>query len=199
MFLAYEAPLLNNDDPFEGISAFFDSPLWSIASLLLQVFFILLWAALVYWTYQDAKRRIREPAFIAGSVALSLLIPYLGAIIYLIIRPPEYLVEERERELELLALEQRLAPDDDEGRAMVGRLLDREEGGGELEAGAFSRALTEAGVARSTEIAQLEERVRDLEFRLRVASGASPEEAQADGDDTGRWRRPQRRRRRDER
>ncbi|MDH3227146.1 MAG: hypothetical protein OEM67_08685 [Thermoleophilia bacterium] len=189
---------MNNDDPFEGISAFFDSPLWSIASLLLQVFFILLWAALVYWTYQDAKRRIREPAFIAGSVALSLLIPYLGAIIYLIIRPPEYLVEERERELELLALEQRLAPDDAEGHAMVGRLLDR-EGGGELEAGAFSRALTEAGVARSTEMAQLEERVRDLEFRLRVASGASPEEARAEGDDTGRWRRPSRRRGGDDR
>ena len=189
---------MNNDDPFEGISAFFDSPAWSIASLLLQVFFVLLWAALVYWTYQDAKRRIREPAFIAGSVALSLLIPYLGAIIYLIVRPPEYLIEERERELELLALEQRLAPDDAEGRAMVGRLLDR-EGGGELEHGAFSRALNDAGVVRSAEIAKLEERVRDLEFRLRVASGASPDQPAADGDDTGRWRRPARQRRRDER
>ncbi len=188
---------MNSNDPFDGISAFFDSPLWSIASLLLQVFFILLWAALVYWTYQDAKRRIREPAFIAGSVALSLLIPYLGAIIYLIIRPPEYLVEERERELELLALEQRLSPDDAEGRAMVGRLLDR-EGGGELESGAFSRALNEAGVARANEIAQLEERVRDLEFRLRVGAGGNPDEV-PDGDDTGRWRRPARKRRRDER
>ena len=185
---------MNNDDPFEAISAFFDSPLWSIASLLLQVFFILLWAALVYWTYQDAKRRIREPAFIAGSVALSLLIPYLGAIIYLIVRPPEYLVEQRERELELLALEQRLAPDDEEGRALVGRLLER-EGGGELEAGAFARALDDAKVVRDDDLIQLQERVRELEFRLRVGGGASGE-APSEADDTGRWQRPTRPRRR---
>jgi hypothetical protein len=182
-------------DPFEGISAFFDSPLWSVASLLLQVFFILLWAALVYWTYQDAKRRIREPAFIAGSVALSLLIPYLGAIIYLIVRPPEYLVEERERELELLALEQRLSPEDEEGRAMVGRLLER-EGGGDLEPGAFDRALTQAGVARSAEIATLEKRIEELEFRLRVA-GQSTGRA-TDTETTGRRERARLREGRDD-
>ena len=180
-----------NDDPFSGISAFFDSPLWSIASLLLQVFFILLWAALVYWTYQDAKRRIREPAFIAGAVALSLLIPYLGAIIYLIVRPPEYLIEERERELELLALEQRLAPDDEEGRAMVGRLLEREGSAG-LEAGAFDRALADANVARSDELGQLEARIAELEFRARVTGAGS------DAETTTRTPRPkQRRSRRD--
>lgn len=178
-----------NDDPFSGISAFFESPLWSLASLLLQVFFILLWAALVYWTYQDAKRRIREPAFIAGSVALSLLIPYLGAIIYLFIRPPEYLIEQRERELELMALEQRLSPDDEEGRALVGRLLEREGASG-LEAGAFDRALADAGVARNGEVAELEARIAELEFRLRVTGGGN-EEAEE------RPRRQQRRRRRE--
>ena len=180
-----------NDDPFSGISTFFDSPLWSLPSLLLQVFFILLWAALVYWTYQDAKRRIREPAFIAGSVAMSLLIPYLGALIYLIVRPPEYLIEERERELELLALEQRLAPDDTEGRAMVGRLLEREGATG-LEAGAFDRALADAGVARKGQVADLEARIADLEFRLRVTGGNNDGDTQV----TERPRRPQPRRRR---
>ena len=73
-----------------------------------SVFVVLLWLALVYWTYQDARRRIEAPALIAACVALSVLIPFLGTIIYLIVRPPEYLDEARERELELLALEQRL-------------------------------------------------------------------------------------------
>jgi hypothetical protein len=178
-----------NDDPFAFLSDFFDSGLWSVGSLLLQVFFVLLYIALVWWTYQDAKRRIREPAFIAGAVALSLLIPYLGAVIYLIVRPPEYLVEARERELELLALEQRLSPDDDEGHALVGRLLER-EGGGELNSGAFERALEGANVVRTGELQRLEERIRELEFRLRVGP-ADPTEDTASTGVVRRRRRPE--------
>ena len=72
-----------------------------------EVFVVLLWVALVYWTYQDARRRIESPPFVAVCVALSVLIPFLGTVIYLIIRPPEYLDEARERELELLAVVER--------------------------------------------------------------------------------------------
>ena len=82
---------------------------------------MLLWLALVYWTYQDARRRIEAPAPSRACVALSVLIPFLGTIIYLIVRPPEYLDEARERELELLALEQRLGElGDAEGQQIVG-------------------------------------------------------------------------------
>ena len=57
----------------------------------------------------------------------SVVIPFLGSIIYLIIRPPEYLDEARERELELLALEQRLGElGDAEGQEIVGKILARE-------------------------------------------------------------------------
>ena len=56
-----------------------------------------------------------------------MVIPFLGTIIYLIVRPPEYLDEARERELELLALEQRLGElGDAEGKEIVGRMLARE-------------------------------------------------------------------------
>ena len=95
----------DSSDPFESISDFFDSGLWSAISILLRVFVVLLWLALVYWTYQDARRRIEAPGPVAACVALSVLIPFLGTVIYLIVRPPEYLDEARERELELLALE----------------------------------------------------------------------------------------------
>ena len=57
-----------SDDPFESISDFFDSGLWSAISLLLQVFVVLLWLALAYWTYQDARRRIEAPGLVAACV-----------------------------------------------------------------------------------------------------------------------------------
>ena len=178
-----------SSNPFDSVNGFFDSPLWAIGSVLLQLFFLLLWVALIFWTYQDAKRRFREPAFIAGSVALAVLIPYLGAIIYLIVRPPEYLIEIRERELELLLLEQRLAPDDEEGRAMVGRLLER-EGGIDMSGGGFDRALSGAGVARQEDLAALEARLADVEFRQRVGAGdAEAQKTVAEiGDGGGGWR-----------
>ena len=73
----------SSDDPFEAVSDFFSSGVWSVIQLVIQAFVVLMWLALIYWTYQDARRRIREPALIAGSVALSVLIPYLGSLIYL--------------------------------------------------------------------------------------------------------------------
>jgi hypothetical protein len=41
--------------------------------------------------------------FFWGAVAL--LVPFLGTLIYLIVRPPEYLLDSRERELEVAVLE----------------------------------------------------------------------------------------------
>jgi hypothetical protein len=157
-----------SDDPFSSISDFFDSGLWSAMSLLLQVFVVLLWLALAYWTYQDARRRIETPALIAACVALSVFIPFLGSIIYLIVRPPEYLDEARERELELLALEQRLGElGDQEGKEIVGRLLAR-EGLPAGDAAGVQRTLRQAGVASLQDVKDLDLRVSELEFRMRV-------------------------------
>jgi hypothetical protein len=157
-----------SDDPFSSISDFFDSGLWSAMSLLLQVFVVLLWLALAYWTYQDARRRIETPALVAACVALSVFIPFLGSIIYLIVRPPEYLDEARERELELLALEQRLGElGDKEGKEIVGRLLAR-EGLPAGDAAGVQRTLRQAGVASVQDVKDLDLRLSELEFRMRV-------------------------------
>src|SRR3954452_11775757 len=150
----------DSSDPFESISNFFDSGLWSAISIMLRVFVVLLWLPLVYWAYQDARRRIEAPGPIAACVALSVLIPFLGSIIYLILRPPEYLDEARERELELLALEQRLGElGGVEGQEIVGRILAREglQPGGDP--AAVQRALRQAGAASQDD-------VRDLDLRL---------------------------------
>lgn len=64
--------------------------------------------ALVYWTYADARRRIEDPMLVACATAASLF-PFVGTFVYVIVRPPEYLEDVRERELEMQAAEARLA------------------------------------------------------------------------------------------
>ena len=97
-----------SDDPFQSVSNFFDSSAWSAISFILKAAVVVFWLALIYWTWQDARRRVQDPLVIAGAVALATFIPFLGALIYLIVRPPEYLADARERELEMVALERRL-------------------------------------------------------------------------------------------
>ena len=79
----------------------------SLAVNLLILFLVVLWLALVYWTYADARRRISDPVLIGCSTAASLF-PFLGTIVYMIVRPPERLEDIRERELEMQAAEARL-------------------------------------------------------------------------------------------
>jgi hypothetical protein len=74
---------------------------------LLIVFVVVLWISLVYWTYMDARRRIEDPMLIGCAVAASLF-PFAGTIVYVILRPPEYLEDVRERELEMQTARARL-------------------------------------------------------------------------------------------
>jgi len=74
---------------------------------LLILFVVVLYLSLIYWTYADARRRIADPMLVACSTAASLF-PFVGTIIYIILRPPEYLDDVRERELETQAAEARL-------------------------------------------------------------------------------------------
>jgi hypothetical protein len=75
---------------------------------LLILFVVVIWFALVYWTYADARRRVADPMLVACAAATSLF-PFVGTVIYMILRPPEYLDDVRERELEMEASEARLA------------------------------------------------------------------------------------------
>ena len=79
----------------------------SLITQLLVLFLIVTYVALIYWTYMDAKRRIADPVLIACATAASLF-PFIGTIVYTILRPPEFLEDREERELELRAAELRL-------------------------------------------------------------------------------------------
>jgi len=74
---------------------------------LLIVFVVVVYLSLIYWTYADARRRILDPMLVGCSTAASLF-PFVGTIVYMILRPPEYLEDVRERELEMHAVEARL-------------------------------------------------------------------------------------------
>jgi hypothetical protein len=79
----------------------------ALAVNLLLLFLVVIWLALVYWTYSDARRRIADPMLVACATAASLF-PFIGTVVYLIVRPPEYLDDVRERELEMAAAQARL-------------------------------------------------------------------------------------------
>ncbi|HWF32315.1 MAG TPA: zinc ribbon domain-containing protein [Solirubrobacteraceae bacterium] len=74
---------------------------------LLILFVVVLYLSLIYWTYADAKRRIADPILVGCATAASLF-PFVGTIVYMILRPPEYLEDVHERELEVQAAEARL-------------------------------------------------------------------------------------------
>jgi hypothetical protein len=80
----------------------------NLAANLLLLFLVVLWLALVFWTYSDARRRIADPMLVGCATAASLF-PFIGTVVYMIVRPPEFLEDVRERELEIAAAEARLA------------------------------------------------------------------------------------------
>ena len=86
-----------------------DSPDWTLFRNLGIGLVVVLWLATAFWTFKDARRRIGDPWLVAVASLFGLFPPFLGPIIYLFFRPPEYLQDVHERELEIRAMEQRLA------------------------------------------------------------------------------------------
>lgn len=74
---------------------------------LLVLMLVVVWLALIVYTYLDAKRRVSDP-FLVGCATIASFIPYLGTAVYAILRPPEFLEDAHERELEIKAAELRV-------------------------------------------------------------------------------------------
>jgi hypothetical protein len=74
---------------------------------LLVVFLVMVWLALIAWTFLDARRRMEDPVLVACATAAS-FIPFVGTVIYAILRPPEFTEDRHERELEIRAAELRV-------------------------------------------------------------------------------------------
>jgi hypothetical protein len=74
---------------------------------LLVLMLVVVWLALIVYTYLDAKRRVSDP-FLVGCATIGSFIPYVGTAVYAIVRPPEFLEDTRERALEIKAAELRV-------------------------------------------------------------------------------------------
>jgi hypothetical protein len=93
---------------FGGLDDFFGSTTWAVIRAVGIAFVVLFWVATVYWVRKDAKRRIADRKLVALATLLGAVPPFLGPLIYMLFRPPEYLEDVRERELEILAIERGL-------------------------------------------------------------------------------------------
>jgi Double zinc ribbon len=80
----------------------------NLAVNLLLLCLAVIYLALVYWTYADARRRIDDPMLV-GCATAAAFFPFIGTVIYMIVRPPEFIEDRRERELEIAAAEAKLA------------------------------------------------------------------------------------------
>jgi len=79
----------------------------NLAATLFVLMIVVVWLALIVYTYFDAKRRIADP-FLVGCATIGSFFPYIGTAVYAIVRPPEFLEDAHERELEIRAAELRV-------------------------------------------------------------------------------------------
>jgi hypothetical protein len=79
----------------------------NLAVTLFVLMLVVVWLALIVYTYLDARRRVADP-FLVGCATIAAIIPYLGTAVYAILRPPEFLEDAHERELEIRAAELRV-------------------------------------------------------------------------------------------
>jgi hypothetical protein len=91
-----------------GLFDFFSHSTWAVIRNLTLFFVAVFWLSVAFWVYKDARRRIEDPWLVAMATVLGLVPPFVGVFIYMLFRPPEYLEDVRERELEIKAMEERL-------------------------------------------------------------------------------------------
>jgi len=94
---------------FSSLHDFFSSAAWRVTQSLTLFFVVVFYAATVFWVYKDARRRIEDPWLVMMAVILGIVPPFIGPLVYMLFRPPEYMADVRERELEIQAMETRLA------------------------------------------------------------------------------------------
>jgi len=72
--------------------------------VIVIVYGVILWVALAFYVVRDARQRSQSPSFVGFAALLGFLPPLLGPVIYLVIRPPQTMDEERAILLEEQAL-----------------------------------------------------------------------------------------------
>ena len=63
------------DSLFEKIDKIIHSPIWSLSLYVFGFFLVVLWMALILWTFKDARKRIDDPIIVGVAVLTSLVLP----------------------------------------------------------------------------------------------------------------------------
>ena len=79
----------------------------NLAVTLVILMLLAIWIALIVFTFTDARRRIADP-FLVGCATAASFFPFVGTLVYTILRPPEFLDDVRERETDIQESEVRL-------------------------------------------------------------------------------------------
>jgi hypothetical protein len=95
-------------DLFGWFHDFFASTTWAYIRNGGIFLLVVLWVGSVLWTLKDARRRIADPVLVAAATLVG-AVPVLGTLVYLLVRPPEYVDDVDERRLEIDSLEAELA------------------------------------------------------------------------------------------
>lgn len=84
-----------------------DNTALNLVITLLILMLIAIWIAMIVFTFTDARRRISDP-FLVGCATAASFFPFVGTLVYTILRPPEFLDDVRERETDVQESEVRL-------------------------------------------------------------------------------------------
>jgi RNA polymerase subunit RPABC4/transcription elongation factor Spt4 len=85
------------------LAALLDSVAGTLMVVVVVLFLAFFWLALAFWAVRDARRRSDSPLLAVFALAVNVL-PYVGLLLYLVLRPPHTLDEERALLLEEQAL-----------------------------------------------------------------------------------------------
>ena len=99
--------LIATSSTFGSVHGLLHSTAFDVARNLTVFLAVVFWLGLAYWVYRDARRRVDDPWLVGTATLLAVVVPYAGAVVYLLFRAPETLDDVRARELELRALEER--------------------------------------------------------------------------------------------
>ena len=91
---------------------------------LVVLFLVVVYVSLIAWTYFDARRRI-DDGVLVGCATAAAVFPFVGPLVYSIIRPPEYLEDAHERELEIRAAELRVRQLEEQSCPSCGHPIER--------------------------------------------------------------------------
>ena len=78
-----------HDQLIASTFGFFSSGTWTIVRNVGVLLVLVFWIAIAVWVYKDARRRIEDPWLVVMATLIGLIPPFIGALVYLLLRPPE--------------------------------------------------------------------------------------------------------------